>query len=105
MAKRQTYLNGLFTQSSPFATPNLGSEGNEKVNRFRNPGFAEVDAALLKDIPLLEHVKLQLRAEAFNVLNHVNLQGIDSNMADGTFGRTTSQYQPRWFQFAARLFF
>ncbi len=103
-ANRQTYLNGLFGTSS-FPTPNLGLEGDQKVNRFRNPGFAEVDAALLKDIPLLEHLKLQLRAEAFNVLNHVNLGAIDSNLADGTFGRSTSQLQPRWFQFAARLFF
>ncbi len=101
---RRSYLNGVFIPLN-LTTPGLGVEGNEKVNRFRNPGFAELDAALLKDIPLLEHLKLQLRAEGFNVLNRVNLGGVDANLSDGTFGRSTSQLQPRWFQFSARILF
>jgi hypothetical protein len=97
-------LNGVFSSSS-FSNPALGLEGNERVNRFRNPGFAEVDTALLKDIPIYERLKMQIRVEGFNVFNHVNLGGIDSNLADGTFGKSTSQFQPRWFQFGARIFF
>jgi len=103
-SNRNSYLNGIFTASS-FTVPNLGSGGNEGVNRFRNPGFAELDAALLKDIPLFERLKLQIRAEGFNMLNRVNLGGIDGNLASGTFGRSTSQLQPRWFQFGVRIFF
>jgi hypothetical protein len=101
---RQAYLSAVFNPSV-FATPSLGMGGNERVNQFRNPGFAEVDAALLKDIPLWERVKMQFRVEAFNVLNRVNLGAVDANLASGTFGRSTSQLQPRWFQFAARVFF
>jgi hypothetical protein len=104
LSNRQGYLNGVFGNSS-FNTPTLGLEGNEKVNRFRNAGFAEVDAALLKGIPIYERLKMQIRVEGFNVFNHVNLGGIDSNLADGTFGKSTSQLQPRWFQFGARVFF
>jgi hypothetical protein len=101
---RQAYLKGVVTLAN-FPYPALGTEGNEKVGLFRNPGFAEVDAALLRDIPFTERLRLQLRFEGFNILNRVNLQGIDPNMADGTFGRSTAQYQPRWFQIAARVLF
>ncbi len=101
---RQGYLNGSVTTAN-LADPALGAEGNERVGGFRNPGFAEVDAALLRNFPLMERLTLQLRFEGFNVLNRVNLQGVDQNMADGTFGKATSQYQPRWFQFGARIFF
>ncbi len=101
---RQAYLNGLFTAAN-FPVPALGAEGNEKVNRFSNPGFAETDAALLKDTKVFERLDLQLRFEAYNVFNRPNLQGVDANLPDATFGRVTSQYNPRWMQVGARLTF
>jgi hypothetical protein len=101
---RQAYLTGVFTASN-FPTPTLGTEGNEKVNRFWNPGFSETDAALLKDTKLYERLDLQLRFEVYNVFNRPNLQGVDANLADGTFGRVTAQYNPRWMQVGARIVF
>lgn len=101
---RQAYLNGVFAAAN-FPMPTLGSEGNEKVNRFWNAGFAETDAALLKETTLFERLKLELRFEAYNVFNRPNLQGVDANLADGTFARVTAQYNPRWLQVGARLSF
>jgi hypothetical protein len=46
-----------------------------------------------------------LRFEFFNILNHSNLNGVDGNLADGTFGRTTSVFNPRWLQIAAKITF
>ena len=103
-SNRQAYLQGVFNLAN-FPAPSLGANGNEKVNGFRNPGFAEVDAGLLRTFALMERVKLQIRIEGFNVLNRVNLGGIDANLPDGTFGKSTSQLQPRWFQFGGRIFF
>ena len=101
---RQAYLNGVFSPSQ-FTQPALGQEGDEKISRFRNPGFNEWDAALLKDTKLYERLDFQLRFEVYNLFNRVNLQGVDSNLPDGTFGRVTSQYNPRNLQVGAKITF
>ncbi|MGA8028384.1 MAG: TonB-dependent receptor [Bryobacteraceae bacterium] len=101
---RQAYLQGVFSPGQ-FTQPTLGQEGNEKVNQFQNPGFNEWDAALLKNTQLYERLNFQLRFEVYNVFNRVNLQGVDSNLPDGNFGRVTSQYNPRNLQVGAKLTF
>jgi hypothetical protein len=39
------------------------------------------------------------------LLNRVNLQGVQGNLANSTFGRSTSTYDPRIIQLGARLTF
>ncbi len=68
-------------------TPTPGQEGNEKANQYRNPPFFETDASLLKDTRIAERLSLQLRFEFYNIFNYANLNGIDANLADGTFGK------------------
>ncbi|HEX7363422.1 MAG TPA: hypothetical protein VF283_23265 [Bryobacteraceae bacterium] len=101
---RQAFLSGVFT-AGQFTQPAFGTEGNESPYRFRSPAFIETDAALLKDTKIAERVDLQLRFEFYNVFNHPNLQAIDSNLPDATFGRSTGQDLPRWIQFGANLGF
>lgn len=101
---RQAYLNGLIP-ASIISIPAPGTEGNEKPNQYRNPGFFETDASLLKDTVITERLSLQLRFEFYNLFNYANLNGVDSNMADGTFGKSTSQANPRWMQVGARITF
>ncbi len=101
---RQAYLGGLFP-AGIISQPAFGSEGSEKPNQYRNPGFFETDASLLKDVRIVERLSLQLRFEFYNIFNHPNLNGIDSNLADGTFGKSTSEANPRWMQIGARLTF
>ena len=74
-------------------------------NRFRGPGFFSIDAALIKDTHLTERLNLQLRFEFFNLLNHPNLNGVDSNLSDSSFGQTTAVFNPRWIQLAAKISF
>jgi hypothetical protein len=101
---RQAFLNGLFDKSN-FPNPAFGSNGNQKYGQFRNPMFFNADASLLKDTAITERVKLQLRFEFFNVFNRANLYNVDSNLASGTFGKATQQYNPRWIQLGANLQF
>ncbi len=101
---RQSYLHGVFPKSN-FAVPTPGTEGNEQWGQFRNPGFAETDASLLKDTPITERVRFELRFEFFNVFNRVNLGGVTSDLSNATFGRATSQLNPRWIQIGAKLIF
>jgi hypothetical protein len=42
-------------------------------NTLRGPGFGDVDLSIFKNIPITERVKVQLRAEIFNLLNRINL--------------------------------
>lgn len=110
---RSSYVNGVFAKCSgtnldacgPFTLPALGQEGNEKVNQFRNPGYLQADMTLKKTTHLAERLDLELRLDYFNVLNHVNLQGVDSNANDGNFGKSTSTYNPRNAQIGAKLTF
>jgi hypothetical protein len=97
-------VGGVFSASA-FGIPQMGTEGNELFNRFRGPGFAETDFALLKDQRITERVKLQFRCEAYNVFNRPNLTQVDGDLADSTFGRVTGQTNPRWIQFGLNIKF
>jgi hypothetical protein len=46
--------------------------GNLGRNALRGPQFKQWDFAIYKNTSITEHLKLQLRAEVFNVLNHPN---------------------------------
>jgi hypothetical protein len=83
----------------------FGNEGNEPFNAFREPGFAEWDAAFLKNTAITEGVNFQLRFEFFNLFNRANLSTVDANLPDGNFGRATSQYTPRFLQIGGNITF
>jgi hypothetical protein len=98
------FLNGVVS-ASQFGVPALGTEGNELPGRFRGPGFFDIDVSLIKNNKLTERLALQLRFEFFNVLNHPNLNSVDGNLADSTFGQSTTTFNPRWLQLGAKLTF
>jgi hypothetical protein len=62
---------GLYLPSGMAFCQNL--LGNAGRNRFYGPGFKNVDFSVFKNIQLMENLKLQFRAEFFNILNHPNL--------------------------------
>lgn len=59
-----------------------------KRNSFRAPGRFYLDMSLTKRFRFGDHYALQLRAEAFNVLNHANLYVIQGNN-ETSFGSIT----------------
>jgi len=43
--------------------------------------------------------------ETFNLFNRVNLNGVDTNLQDGTFGQSSSTRAPRNMLLGAKLTF
>jgi hypothetical protein len=77
---------GCFAKGNSVMTPpNPGTFGSMERNIFRGPGLEAWDLSLLKDWKPVERVKIQLRAEFFNVLNHPNFA--NPYGANFTYGR------------------
>jgi Carboxypeptidase regulatory-like domain len=93
-----------------FAAPTFaagGSQGNEKMNSFRNPGYADIDLTARKATSITEGVSLEFRVDIFNLFNRVNLNGVGTNFNDTSagFGTTGSSLPPRYMQLGAKLKF
>lgn len=103
---RNAYQSGLFT-AADFPRPVGIANGTLPRNAYRGPGFAATDISIFKDfrLPFSSDTRLQFRAEAFNVLNRVNLQRPNGVMNQGTFGRSTQSFAARELQFALKLIF
>jgi len=49
------------------------TNGNVSRNKFHGPGLADVDLSVFKNFTITERVRIQLRAEMFNIANRINL--------------------------------
>lgn len=101
--------------TNAFVNPPNFTYGNigRTLPDVRSPGTVNWDFSLLKTTRLTERVNLQFRAEAFNILNHVNLglpnaafvPGLDGKNSSGSFGVISSARDPRQIQFGLKLRF
>ncbi|MGB7845597.1 MAG: TonB-dependent receptor, partial [Candidatus Acidiferrum sp.] len=61
----------------PWVNPNVfvavSGPGNLSRNRFVGPNFKDVDFSVLKNLPITERLRVQLRAEMYNTFNRKNL--------------------------------
>jgi hypothetical protein len=60
------------TGTAQDCVPGTRHFGNEGRNSLRGPSFKQWDMAIYKNTAITERVKLQLRAEFFNLINHPN---------------------------------
>ncbi len=78
--------------AAAFANPAPGTMGNTGRNEFTGPGFYNIDISISRSfaLPWLgESGRLTFRADAFNFLNHANLNVPNFNLASGFFGVAT----------------
>jgi hypothetical protein len=62
-------------------------------NKFSGPGYGDVDLSIIKNIPIRERLKVQLRAEMFNLFNRINLaSGSGAVNGDGTVTDTIGDF-------------
>jgi len=93
-----------------FSTPCLGCVGNLGRNTFVGPDFWGVDSSVSKAFAVGEHVKLQFRAEAYNIFNRTNFKlplAFDGShgVFSSSFGQAGGTFNPRQLQFGLRLSF
>ena len=87
-------------------TPNpIGTFGNAGHLSLRGPGYFDMDVAVVRGFRLRERLTLQVRGEAFNVLNHPNFGLPNGNISASTFGQITSAFDPRILQGSMKLVF
>jgi hypothetical protein len=79
----------LLLNSTAFERAARNVVGNSGRNAFRGPGFFSLDLSLARSFPfrsLGDGGRLTLRADAYNLLNHANLNSPQSNLNFGRFG-------------------
>ncbi len=114
--------------TSAFAPPTTGSDGTESARFFMHaPPINNLDLSLSKAFPVGKRVKLEVRLDAFNALNHTQFSGVNAtanfaSLTDHTitnlpfnaagelvrnngFGTVNGAYQPRTLQLVTRLTF
>jgi hypothetical protein len=97
-----------------FAAPAPGTYGNAGRYNMEGPGVFQFDAALSRSFAIREGKSIQLRAEAFNVLNHPSFSTPVATLNSGSFGKIQSDISgtsglsagnPRILQFAVKYVF
>jgi hypothetical protein len=100
-ASCKNYLN-----PTAFALPKTGNFGNVVKGSFRGPGYFDWDAGIMRSFPLVEEaLRLEFRAEFFNLINHTNFAAPVSAVSSAGFGGITSASDPRIGQLSAKLIF
>ena len=107
---------GTLLNTCAFVTDTVvGTYGNERRNQVLGPGLQTWDLSLFKNFPIREQMRVEFRAEFFNVWNHVNplfnhigaISEEPTPLELGTpqFGQAISARDPRFIQFALKFYF
>jgi hypothetical protein len=104
------YANQSWLNQAAFALNTVpGTQGDIGRNSFRGPIYFQDDAQISRIFPLHERLNMDLRLEAYNVLNHPSFSNPNSGgpgFVGGTFGEITGTSQGgRVFQGAVKIFF
>lgn len=112
-----------------YVQPATGTIGDQHINQLFGPHQTRFDMSLFKDFPIRESIRLQFRAEIFNLLNQVNFNTPNASIAflgansagvantvppvnltgthstTGAITSTNATWNPREVQFALKLLF
>jgi len=104
------WLTSYFAQPQNAVAPAPFTVGNapREISTARAPGTATSALSLFKQfhLPIREGSLLEVRAEAFNALNHPQFGAPNTVVGSSAFGIVTSQANiPRQIQLAMKLYF
>ncbi len=100
----QWFNTAAFDPNRPATFPMIpGSAGRGTIH---GPSLFRTDLTLSKNFRFSESLRLQLRAEAFNVFNKTNFAGFGTNPAiPSSYGVITAVRDPRTMQFGIKFYF
>ncbi len=103
----------VFSVAPVSAGSSVATFGNLGHDALRGPGRDNWNLALFKNFALYEQSRIELRAESYNVWNHTQFSantvgggasnGIGNSLNGTDFGKFSSAYDPRVFQFGAKI--
>jgi Carboxypeptidase regulatory-like domain/TonB-dependent Receptor Plug Domain/TonB dependent receptor len=87
--------------------PSLRTYGSYRRNSITGPGLINLDMSISKTTAITERLKLEIRGDFFNILNHTEFNNPDTDILDQgfTFGQIQNSQSPRIIQVAARFSF
>jgi len=96
--------------TAAFSLPAAFTFGNvpRTIGNVRSPGLHNLDFSLDKETQLVERLRMQFRADFFNLTNTPHFGLPDTSMSDATFGQLNTLLPsppPREIQFAVKLIF
>jgi hypothetical protein len=94
--------------TSAFSLQPAGTFGNARRNNLIGPSFVNLDTSVVRSIAVHDNKALELRVEAFNVLNHPNFYNPRASAIDvgnSSFGQIQNAYGQRELQGAVRFVF
>jgi hypothetical protein len=91
--------------TSAFATAEQFTLGSASRNAVRGPSYRNVDVAVSRRIPLQHGTALDVRVEAFNVLNTPAFGNPNGVLGSSGFGSITTAGDPRVIQLAVKYAF
>ena len=94
--------------TAAFTAPTVasGKVGNAHRGTINGPGYSRIDVGLFRNFKITNGTTIQLRAEAFNVVNHTNWATVATTATStSTFGTITAARDPRIMQFAGKFTF
>jgi hypothetical protein len=97
--------NGPNTYFLPgsFAPETYAGFGTASRRFFHGPGILNTDFGLEKVTTITETIKVQFRAEFFNIFNHTQFNNPSGNFNSDTFGVVTSTRDPRIGQLSVKV--
>ncbi len=63
-----------------YSDPAPGTFGDVHRNSFVGPRFSNVNLSIAKEFPIRESMGLEIRANAYNIFNHINFNNPDANV-------------------------
>src|SRR6185437_8221893 len=80
----------MYFNPAAFKVPAVGTLGNAGVNIMYGPAYINHDVTLNRKVALGEKRELQLKVEAFNVLNHLQFTGVNNSFTFNAAGVNTN---------------
>ncbi|MGH9704370.1 MAG: hypothetical protein ACRD4K_13430, partial [Candidatus Acidiferrales bacterium] len=103
-------INSAGVPFGPFPavpSPPFGCTGNLGRNAYTKPSFFQFDLRLARQFSITERLRLEVIADAFNLLNRFNVSDVnplcDPTSGVCTAGQPTASFDQRQFQFALKL--